>query len=196
MWDAGLEVVLFQPKQVRAYAAYRNRRAKNDRLDAELIAACAAAVEAPAPPPDPRLAEMARDLLFVEQIESDIARLKTRLEAYRDAPRQTALLAEQIVQLKALLRREIRGLHALIRDHADLARRVAPIESVDGAGPRTALAILIHTPEIGALSREHAAALAGRAPYDADSGFKQRRRRIKGGRDEAGPPPDPDDDGR
>ncbi|WP_224741371.1 IS110 family transposase [Bradyrhizobium sp. 2S1] len=38
-------VVVFQPAQVRAYAKYRGQRAKNDRIDAALVAACTAAVK-------------------------------------------------------------------------------------------------------------------------------------------------------
>ena len=38
-------VVVFQPAQVRAYAKFRLQRAKNDKIDAALIAACTAAVK-------------------------------------------------------------------------------------------------------------------------------------------------------
>src|SRR5271154_1444395 len=38
-------VVVFQPAQVRAYAVFHLQRAKNDRIDAALIAACTAAVK-------------------------------------------------------------------------------------------------------------------------------------------------------
>jgi transposase len=59
------------------------RRAKNDRIDAALIAACAALVNPPANQPDARLAALADHLTFIEQVEEDIARLKTRLEHLR-----------------------------------------------------------------------------------------------------------------
>jgi len=48
--------------------------------------------------------------------------------------------------------------------------------SVPGIGQRTALAILIRLPELGALSREQAAALAGLAPFDSDSGAHRGQR--------------------
>ena len=38
-------VIVFQPAQVRAYAKFHLQRAKNDRIDAALIAACTAAVK-------------------------------------------------------------------------------------------------------------------------------------------------------
>jgi transposase len=54
--------------------------------------------------------------------------------------------------------------------------------SVPGIAERTALAILIRLPEPGTFSREQAAALAGLAPFDHDSGAQRGQRRIAGGR--------------
>src|SRR3954469_6658638 len=63
----GFTVLLMQPMQVKAYARLHLRRAKNDALDAALIAACAARIEPPSVAPDERLAALARHLTFVEQ---------------------------------------------------------------------------------------------------------------------------------
>ncbi len=54
--------------------------------------------------------------------------------------------------------------------------------SVPGLGERTALALIIRMPELGRVSREHAAALAGLAPFDDDSGKHKGERHIAGGR--------------
>src|SRR5271156_4867595 len=61
-------VVVFQPAQVRAYAVFHLQRAKNDRIDAALIAACTAAVKKIHPAPDPRLLPFAAHLTMIEQI--------------------------------------------------------------------------------------------------------------------------------
>ncbi|WP_246175423.1 transposase [Bradyrhizobium paxllaeri] len=71
---------------------------------------------------------------------------------------------------------------AAIREHRDLAQRLDLIYSVGGAGMPTAVAVLIRMPEIGQLSREQAAALAGLAPYDDDSGEHSGARHVDGGR--------------
>ena len=47
---------------------------------------------------------------------------------------------------------------------------------------RTALAIIVRMPELGRISREEVAALAGLAPFDADSGDHHGQRHIAGGR--------------
>src|SRR4051812_29105475 len=55
---AGFEVALLQPRQVRAFAVYRLKRAKNDQIDAALIARCTAELEIVRPARDPRLPAM------------------------------------------------------------------------------------------------------------------------------------------
>ena len=54
--------------------------------------------------------------------------------------------------------------------------------SIPGLGERTALALIIRMPELGQISREEAAALAGLAPFDDDSGLRKGQRHIAGGR--------------
>lgn len=177
----GLAVVLFQPIQVRAYATYRLRRAKNDTIDAALIAACTAELASVRTAPDPRFDAFAEHLTLIEQLEQDIARFKTRREAFRD-PERRALIEAEIKRLKAWRAAELKQLGCDLRAHADLAERLSLIESVPGVGRRTAIALLVRMPELGSLSREQAASLAGLAPFDNDSGKYQGRRRIAGGR--------------
>jgi transposase len=178
----GFVVIVFQPAQVRAYAKFHLQRAKNDRIDAALIANCTAAVRKVRAAPDPRLAPLAEHLTLIEQITEDIARLKTRNESCRNV-RIQRLWRDEIVRLKLLLKAEFKSLIATIRQHRDLAARLDLIASVGGLGVRTAVAILLRMPEIGRLTREQAAALAGLAPYDDDSGDQVGVRHIDGGRE-------------
>lgn len=178
----GFVVVVFQPAQVRSYAKFHLQRAKNDKIDAALIAACTAATKKVHAPPDPRLAPLAAHLTMIEQITEDIARLKTRRESTRDA-HIARLWQEELARLQQRLRTELRQLVAAIRRHGDLAERLDLIASVDGIGERTAVAILVRMPEIGTLTRERVAALAGLAPYDDDSGDRVGARHIEGGRE-------------
>ncbi len=178
----GFVVVVFQPAQVRAYAMFHLQRAKNDKIDAALIAMCTAAVKKIHPPPDPRLVPLAQDLTMLDQIIADIAGLKNRHESCRD-PRIRQIWKEQIAQLKKLHKTELNRLVTAIRQYPDLAERLDLINSVDGIGLPTAVAILVRLPEIGRISREQAAALAGLAPYDDDSSNYVGVRHIEGGRE-------------
>ncbi len=177
----GFVVLVLQPIQVRAYARLHLRRAKNDALDAVLIAACAAAIEAPRIEPDARLIALADHLTFVEQIEEDIARLKTRLEHIHDVRIRKIVIAD-IARLKARRIAELLRIAGRLRNHDDLAQRLDLVLSVPGIGERTALALVIRMPELGRISREQAAALAGLAPFDDDSGKHKGQRHIAGGR--------------
>jgi transposase len=178
----GFEVVVFQPAQVRAYARFLLQRAKNDKIDAGLIADCTAAISRVHAPPDPRLAPLARHLTMIEQIIEDIARIKTRREFCRDEPHILAHWMKEIARLQGSVRDELKHLVAAVQAHGDLARRLELINSVEGVGLKTALAILLRMPEIGRVEREVAAALAGLAPYDNDSGDHHGGRHIAGGR--------------
>lgn len=178
----GFVVIVFQPAQVRAYAKFHLQRAKNDKIDAALIADCTAATPKIHAAPDPRLAPFAEHLTLVEQLTEDIAHVKTRRESCRDN-RIRRHWDDEIVRLKKLLRVELKMLIAAIRHHRDLAKRLDLIGSVGGIGLKTATAILVRMPEIGRVSREQAAALAGLAPYDDDSGDQVGVRHIDGGRE-------------
>ncbi len=175
-------VVVFQPAQVRAYAVFHLQRAKNDRIDAALIAACTAAVKKIHPAPDPRLLPFAEHLTMIEQIGEDIAKLKNRLESCRNE-RIQKLWKQQIALLAKCRRAEFKALVAAIRKHRDLAARLDLIYSVGGSGMPTAVSILVRMPEIGQITREQVAALAGLAPYDDDSGDHVGVRHIEGGRE-------------
>ncbi len=174
-------VVVFQPAQVRAYAKFHLQRAKNDKIDAALIAACTAAVKHIHPAPDARLAPFAEHLTMIDQIGEDIARLKNRLETCRDE-RHRQVWKEEIARLAKREKIERKALVAAICKYPDLAERLELIHSVSGAGMPTAIAVLVRMPEIGQISREQAAALAGLAPYDHDSGDQIGTRHIEGGR--------------
>jgi transposase len=174
-------VVVFQPAQVRAYAKFHLQRAKNDRIDAALIAASTAAVRKIHAAPDPRLLPFAEHLTMIDQLKEDIARLKNRIESCRNA-QFSKLWREDITRLEQRERAELKALVAAIRKHSDLAKRLALINSVDGIGLPTAVAILVRLPEIGTITREQATALAGLAPYDDDSGEQTGIRHIEGGR--------------
>jgi transposase len=177
----GLVVVVFQPAQVRAYAKFVLQHAKNDAIDAALIARCTAAATDIREPPDARLALLAQHLTMIEQLTEDVGQLKTRREACREE-RIREFWKREINRLKVLLSSELKQLVVAIREHRDLSDRLDLIASVDGVGLRTAVAILVRMPEIGRVTREQAAAIVGLAPYDNDSGLRHGSRHIKGGR--------------
>jgi len=179
--ETEVAVTILQPIQVRAFARVRLRRAKNDRLDARLIAAFLAEVDPPQRLHHPKTAALLARLTFLEQIEDDMARLKIRREHVVDADLQ-AFIAEDLARLKARRSALLADLVARLQADPTLARRLELLVSIPGIGRRTAVALLVRLPELGAVSREEIAALAGLAPYDRDSGSASGARHIAGGR--------------
>ena len=177
----GFTVIVLQPRQVRAYAQLTLRRAKTDRIDATLIAALTADHAIVREAPDPRLAALAERLTWLEQIEEDIARIKVRLEHIRDSETRRISQAD-LARLTQRRANTIAKLLIALRRHDDLATRLKLVLSVAGIGPSTAIALLIRMTELGRLSRGEAAALAGLAPFNNDSGKRGRQRSIAGGR--------------
>jgi transposase len=178
---AGFEGIVFQPIQVRAYGQYMGQRAKTDPIDARLIALATAAYKGEIRHSDDRLAPLAEHLTLIEQVEEDIARLKTRLDGFTVTAFKAKLEAE-IKRLTARRNAEIRSLRKNLRQYPDLAFRLDLVTSIEGIGERTALTLIIRMPELGTLTREEAASLAGLAPFDDQSGKTDRLRHIRGGR--------------
>jgi len=178
---AGFAVRLVDPAGARAYARAMGARAKTDAIDAGWIARYAASLGPAERVPDPRIVALGEELRLVEQLEEDRARWKTRAESYGSA-RLKARVATGLRHLGREIRARLARLEARLRRHDDLARRLDLVLSIPGIGPRTAIAILIHIPELGGLDRGEAAALAGVAPFARDSGAAAGQRHIAGGR--------------
>jgi transposase len=178
---AGIDVVVFQPAQVKAYAVFIRRKAKTDRLDAALIAECTARTGQPGRPQPPGYAVLAEIMTRLEQIEDDLMRAKTRRDAFTCKALKAQVEAE-VARCKKARDKARAALIARVEADPDIKHRFDLILSVPGIGPRTALAFLLRMPEIGSLDRAEAAALAGLAPFDDQSGDSDGLRHIKGGR--------------
>jgi transposase len=131
--------------------------------------------------PDSRYAPLADVLVFIEQIEEDLKRIKTRLEHVRIAEHRRFML-DDTKRLKLRRSKMLAKLETAVRSYDDIAERLDLVLSIDGLALRTALAIIVLMPELGKLSREQAAALAGVAPFDDTSGKRDGERHIWGGR--------------
>ena len=95
------------------------------------------------------------------------------------------MIAAHIRILEAQKRRIEAALDALVEQDAPIANACRLMRSVKGVGPMTPLALLAYLPEIGTVSRETMAALAGLAPFDRDSGMSTGRRHVAAGRAQA-----------
>lgn len=179
---AGFEVVVHQPLEVKLFARLKRRRAKNDRLDARLIAAATAQVEAVRAARDPELAALAERLTAYELVTDKAADLKTLLESItlKDLAASLRAALRGLERVKARLLAEV---IVRIKARPDLLHRFRLLLSLPGVGPVVAATLLVRMPELGSMRRGQAASLAGVAPFDRDSGQWNGQRFIQGGRD-------------
>lgn len=179
---AGIEVQIVDPRRVRHYAQAAGRQAKNDRLDAEVIALFGETFgDRPGRLQDEEGSEL-------EQLVSGRARLKTvalQLGNWTEhqPPPQIAAAYQAVA---ALLEQQLKLLDTTIAERIErtdrFAERAAIIESVPGLGPGSAAGLIAWLPELGLVDNKAIAALVGVAPYDADSGKHRGQRSIRGGR--------------
>lgn len=178
---ANRPAVRLQPAQVRAFARSRLQRAKNDKIDAAFIAAFTANLEHLPPLPQARFDALAAELTYLEQVEQQIALVKTFAEtAASDAVKRRH--ARAIARLETCRAAHILYIETAVRRDDEIAHRLDLLVSIKGIGLRSALCLVIRMPELGHASREEIAALAGLAPYDDDTGNHRGRRHIQGGR--------------
>lgn len=178
---AALPLAVVNPAQVRHYAQALGRRAKTDRIDAEVIARFAeAARPEPRPLPDEAtqtLAELVtrrRQIITMMVAERQrAARLPARLR--RSCERVVRVLETELSALDQDIDTTVRGSPAW-RATEDL------LVSVPSIGDITARTLIADLPELGTLDRRQIAALVGIAPFTRQSGQWQGKSFIGGGR--------------
>ena len=178
----GVLAAIVNPKRVRDFARGMGLEAKTDRIDARLIARYGAVMHPAATPlPDPARLELREILAGRRQLVEEIAVRKQQLEHL-----QSPLVRAQVAKTLAFLQEEAKALLALLRTRiaaaAALDADYALLTSMPGCGPILAATLLAEMPELGRLDRRKIAALAGLAPIAKDSGLREHRRVIKGGR--------------
>lgn len=184
--SAGIVARQLPPAQMKAFAASRGKRAKTDRVDAELIARYYAFR------PDAGHVLSAQKLRFLRALTSKRDQLvgkRKRLLAQIKAPHKQGVdepFQEMDTALRLLLDTQAIELESqiecLIAADAALAETAKILRSVPGIGPATSTMLIAEMPELGQISGEQAAALTRLAPIAHDSGALRGRRAIGGGR--------------
>lgn len=181
--QADLPVALVNPQRAREYARSTGKLEKTDRVDAQVLALFARAAQ--------------HQILrkhSEQQVElDDLISRRRALVQMRVAEKnrlaeseQPKLAREQARKLLRLIEQQIedidRVVAELIDDDDQWKRKSQIITSVPGVSTGTANQLLADLPEIGDLSRQSIAKLAGVAPLANDSGPRRGQRSIQGGR--------------
>jgi transposase len=180
--EVDIEVRIVDPKRVRSFAQSAGRLAKNDTIDAEMIAWFAETFnEAPSQTYDAAHEELQALVKARIGLVDFKIRLQSQSEhaasglAQKAHARILKNLASEIAKLEV-------AISARIKATPHLAERAEIIESVPGFAKTTSANLVAGLPELGQVGDQIAVALIGVAPYDDDSGKRRGQRHIKGGR--------------
>jgi transposase len=179
---AGLPAAVVNPRQARDFAKATGRLAKNDKIDAACLAHFAQAIR-PQPRPLPAAEVRALDALLarrrqlLDRLTMERNRLGTCQDRHVAADLEAHIrwLQERVRDCDGALKEAVQA-SPVWREKEDLLR------SIPGIGPVASRTLLPALPELGQLSGRQAAALAGLAPYDDDSGTRTGQRFVQGGR--------------
>lgn len=180
---AGLPVRLVNPYRVRQYARAMGRLAKNDRIDAAMIARFTAELPVREARHDPVIEQMAELVVARRQLSQDKTRLGNQLEQVRD-PVLRRMSRQRLQRIEIEIVLIGKRLAQLVASHPELTFKDRLIQSFCGCGPVFSHTLLALVPELDELDRRELAALIGLAPFDDDSGKRAGKRSIWGGRAE------------
>jgi len=180
--EAGIAVAVVTPSRVRFYALAEGLVAKTDKVDARVIALYALKI-APQPTAvrDALQEEMAclvtrkNQLLSCKVAEENRLQQQTNSLALQGIKRHLRFIDKEIHKLDERL-------EALVQQDPQLQIKAEVADTLKGIGRASAVALVVTMPELGKLSGKQAAALAGLAPFNRDSGKVSGPRHIFGGR--------------
>jgi transposase len=179
--EAGLPVVVVNPRRVRSFGEGMGFLAKTDTIDARLLALFGEKARPPLRPILQGTSRLLADLVARRrQLVAMVVAEKNRRDTAPPVVRRTIdALLRALAKLIDHLEQQI---DAALRQDVERAELFELLQSVPGVGPGVARTLLIDLPELGHLGRREIASLVGVAPFARDSGTFRGARRIRGGR--------------
>jgi transposase len=177
-----LRATLVQAARVRQYARAAGILAKTDKIDAKVLTAFGSAIQPK--PTQPPSAEQKR----LREVEAQRRHLSRVLLGEENRLGQISCVELRSLSRSLInkIKKQIALLDArierLIAQDQTLCAKAQKLTAISGVGTRTAALLLAQMPELGRLNRRQAAALAGLAPFNHDSGSIRGKRAIFGGR--------------
>lgn len=175
-------VALLNPKRVRDFAKATGRLAKTDRIDAQVLAHFAQALQ---PNPTPMVSQDEQALSDLVKRRQQLVEMlngeKRRLHTVRTRTGR-ADIETHIEWLKGRLKTIDQEIDELRQHDEDWQQRYEVLTSVPGVGRVVATTLLAALPELGQLGSKQLAGLVGVAPLNRDSGQFRGKRQIVGGR--------------
>ena len=169
LYEAGLPVVIMNPKALRHFAKAIGKLAKTDKLDAQVLALYAQSIRPPVRPlRDQEQLELANLMTRRRQLQGMIVMEENRRRTC--TPRVRGNIELSLAHLRQLLKDLDREIHDSIRRTPLWHENSEILQSFTGVGPKVSASLIAVIPELGTLPGAKASALAGLAPMNRDSG--------------------------
>lgn len=181
LYEAGLNVVIANPKAARHFAKALGRLAKTDKLDAQVLALFAQRLDHPVRPLKGQdQLELANLMSRRRQLQGMIVMEENRRRTC--TPKVRANIDRSLAHLRQLLEDLDREITDAIRRTPLWLENAKILKSFTGIGPKVSASLIADMPELGTIPGTKTSALAGLAPMNQDSGKHRGKRMIKGGR--------------
>jgi transposase len=179
---ANMAVRQVNPFRLRQFAKASGVLAKNDPIDARMIAAFVAIMPTrPAQRHAPAVERAAEMLAIRRQLSAEKVAAENASRLLEN-PMLLRLSRRRIARLTADIDTLDKHLVEIVASDAALGHRYQLLTSMPGVGPVLACTLIALLPELGSMSRKQVAALVGVAPYAFESGKLKGKRCIWGGR--------------
>ena len=178
---ANLPYVVANPLRIKRFAEAIGQRAKNDRLDAALIAHYAERVQ-------PELTKLKSENI---RLMSDLVTRRNQLLTMQTMERNrlqilpkniSSTITPILTALKNQLEKVETKIAKLIESSPEYQAKSTILQSMPGVGKVLAASLISNVPELGFITNKQASSLIGVASITRESGRFKGKRMIKGGR--------------
>lgn len=178
---AKLPYVIANPLRIKRFAGAIGQRAKNDRLDAALIAHYAERVQ-------PELTKLKSENI---RLMSDLVTRRNQLLSMQTMERNrlqilpkniSTTISPILTALKNQIEKVETKIAKLIDSCPEYQAKNTILQSMPGVGKVLAASLISNVPELGFITNKQASSLIGVAPITRESGRFKGKRMIQGGR--------------
>jgi len=181
--QAGLPFAVVFPRRVRQFAHGLGIIAKNDEIDARIIARYGRVAEVQ---PQPQQTQELRTLRALTQRRTQMIEMRiaeqNRLETSHPSVHKG--IKQHIASLKQQELKMNIEIEQCVTANASLKAQEERLRTVPGVGPTLSSTLITELPELGLLSNKQLASLVGVAPFPHESGKQKGKRFCKGGRNQ------------
>lgn len=182
MHKANVPVAYTPGLRVRYYARSQGYNHKNDKIDAKMIAKFAINSEIKLITPKDLLVDrLCREIRLYHYYLETGSKPARMLEHEYDADSRRQL-AREVKHYRLATAKQLKKCISIAESDAQLSDLLGRMCMVKGVSSVTALSIIAELPEIGRFDDSRIFAMAGLAPVEKQSGNKEWRRKIYGGR--------------